>query len=74
MAVDNKGVEVKKGDSIVIKAQGLTVRGKVATVDNYGGDDGWQIEITEANVPGGYSSWKQRFDGGHIAEVNGEAV
>jgi hypothetical protein len=69
MAKSKDGLEVNKGDKIKIRAQGINVSGTVVSVDYYG-EDGWQIELTDANVPGGYSSWKQREDGGDIIEVS----
>jgi hypothetical protein len=67
-------LKVVKGDVVVIKAQGITVKGEVLSADYWGDKDGWYIELTKANVPGGYSYWKQRFDGGKLVEVNGKEV
>lgn len=66
-------IEVNKGDSIEVKAQGITVKGEVRSADYYD-DAGWYIEIINANVPGGYSYWKQRDDGGYIAKLNGKEL
>jgi hypothetical protein len=66
--------KIEKGSIVVIKAQGITVTGKVLTADNWGDRDGWYIEMTEANVPGGYSYWKQGQDGGKLVSVNGVPV
>ena len=66
MAKDNKGKVIIKGDKITIKAKGITVTGRVISVEWNGVEDGWYIELTEANVPGGYSYWKQGIDGGDI--------
>jgi len=62
---------IEKGSIVTIQAQGIQVTGKVLSADNWGGKDGWYIEMTEANVPGGYSYWKQGQDGGTLVEVNG---
>ncbi len=70
----NTELVINKGDTVVIKAQGIQVRGKVLSAAYYGGRDGWYIELIEANVPGGYSYWKQGLDGGSIIEVNGVVV
>ena len=61
-------MKVEVGDKVKIKAQGILVTGKVVRVDHWEGY-GWDIELTEANVPGGYSHWKQGTDGGEIVEV-----
>lgn len=65
--------EVKKGDTIEVKAQGMTITGTVYSASHYG-ESGWYIEIEEANVPGGYSYWKQGSDGGSLTKVNGKEV
>lgn len=57
--------DIKKGDTVTVNAQGIRVTGTVHSADNYG-DTGWYIELTGADVPGGYSYWKQRDDGGFI--------
>lgn len=67
-ATDGK-VTVKKGDRVTINAQGIRVTGTVVNVYHWGAD-GWDIETTDANVPGGYSRWKQNQDGGEIVQVN----
>lgn len=56
---------IAKGDPITISAQGIVVKGIVA-VAIYWQELGWDIEIEQANVPGGYSRWKQWQDGGRI--------
>lgn len=67
-----KGMKsIPKGTPVVIKAQGLTVRGEVISAEHYGSGDGWYIELGNANVPGGYSYWKQGQDGGELVEVDG---
>jgi hypothetical protein len=69
-----EGITVTVGDEIEVENRiGYTVRGVVATVDFYDGG-GWQIEIDKANVQGGYSSWKQRYDGGRITKLNGKVL
>ncbi len=73
MATNGK-VTVNVGDSITIEAKGIRVTGKVYSVDFWGGNDGWYIELVNANVPGGYSYWKQGFDGGSIVELNGKSL
>lgn len=65
--------KIQKGDIVEISALGINVRGKVVFVDHYG-DDGWDIELTDANVKGGYSHWKQQLDGGNLVSVNGKPV
>jgi hypothetical protein len=67
------GLTISVNDNIVVAAQGLRIRGDVVSV-NYYDEAGWYIEITNANVPGGYSYWKQRDDGGHVIEINGISV
>lgn len=59
---------IEKGDQITIDAQGIVVRGIVYSAQHYP-DDGWYIEIEQANVPGGFSYWKQKQDGGRIVDV-----
>jgi len=68
--VDN----IEVGDSIVVVAQGYRVKGTVISVSRWGDDMGWYIEMDNANVPGGYSYWKQYYDGGYIVEHNGKEV
>lgn len=59
------------GDRIAIQSQGRLVIGFVESAYDYGQDGGWYIELVRANVPGGYSYWKQDHDGGNIVQVNG---
>jgi hypothetical protein len=59
------------GDRIAIQVQGRLIIGSVESAEDYGNDGGWYIEMTRANVPGGYSYWKQGSDGGKIVQVNG---
>ena len=66
-------IEIKKGDTVEIASSGLVVKGVVVTVD-YWDNDGWDIELTDANVSGGYSRWKQWQDGGKVLSVNGEKI
>jgi hypothetical protein len=66
-------VTVNQGDTIVVEAQGMKVKGRVHSASFWGGKDGWYIEIVDA-VPTGYSYWKQGYDGGRIVEVNGKRV
>lgn len=73
MSTDNKGREINKGDQVTIKAQGITVTGTVCETPHwFGEEDGWYIEMTKANVPGGYSYYKQRYDGGDVVKINGK--
>lgn len=72
MATDNKNVEVKKGDQIAIRAQGITIKGTVISANWYGPTDGWYIETSTES--GGYSYWKQGQDGGQLRFVNGLGV
>ncbi len=65
---------INKDDQVEIAAQGIIVRGTVLTAQWYGERDGWYIEMDHANVPGGYSYWKQGYDGGRINKVNGLTV
>ncbi len=76
-------VDVQPGDRVCIRAQGITVCGIVHSASRYSFDfsregkiegGGWYIEMLKANVPGGYSYWKQGIDGGHIVSVNDKAV
>lgn len=67
-------LQVNKGDTITIKSQGIKVTGEVLSANDWGGTDGWYIELTKANVPGGYSYWKQGQDGGKIIRINGEDI
>jgi hypothetical protein len=78
-----KGVTVKKGDRIKVQAPTITVTGTVVTVEHWDYDmdrqgnivgGGWYIQMTDANVPGGFSYWKQGCDGGKIVEINGKEV
>lgn len=64
---------ISKGDRITIAAQGIKVTGTVLNADWYD-PEGWYIEMNEANVPGGYSYWKQRYDGGKIVAINGKDI
>lgn len=74
IAKDSQGVEVVKGDTVVVAARGIKVRGVVVEAYWWGEDYGWDLELDQANVPGGYSRWKQKDDGGRIVEVNGKEV
>ena len=58
---------IEKGDKVTIQVQGIEVTGEVYSANHYG-KDGWYIELTNANVSGGYSYWKQGQDGGDIIE------
>jgi hypothetical protein len=69
---DTKGLEVKAGDEIAIKAQGMVVTGTVYDANYYERDGGWYIEVSPANV--GYSYWKQSYDGGRIIRLNGKEI
>jgi len=70
---DSKAV-VNKGDTVVIAAQGIRVRGEVMSAEYNGPRSGWYIELINANVPGGYSYWKQRYDGGKLVSVNDKVI
>jgi len=59
---------INKGDTVTIKAQGITVTGTVLSAEHYE-DSGWYIEMNNTNVPGGYSYYKQRYDGGEVVSV-----
>lgn len=61
---------VHKGDHITIQAQGTTISGTVLSATFWGGTDGWYIELTPDY--GGYSYWKQGFDGGDIQAVQAQ--
>lgn len=60
--------EIKKGDKVTIKAQGIKVTGIVYSATFYN-NEGWHIELIEANIPGGYSYWKQNQDGGTVEKA-----
>lgn len=68
MKTDGKWV-INNGDIVTVKAQGITVTGEVLSANYYKGDGGWYIELNNANVPGGYSYYKQDYDGGDVVEV-----
>ncbi len=72
-SVTHEGFTISVGDRITVKAQGLKVTGTVVTVE-HNGPDGWYIQMNEANVPGGFSYWKQGIDGGKIVEHNNKEV
>jgi len=64
MAKDKKGTVVNEGDTVTIEAQGTQVTGKVVYADwSWLADGGWDIEMLECDIRGGYSHWKQYFDG-----------
>lgn len=65
--------DIKVGDRITIAAMDIKVTGDVVSCSYYRGD-GWDIELDNANVPGGWSHWKQWQDGGRIVEINGKEV
>lgn len=73
MKVTYKGLTVREGDSITIRAQAISVTGTVVTVE-HNGPDGWYIQLKYANVPGNFSYWKQGIDGGRITHVNSVPV
>jgi hypothetical protein len=73
MATDEK-ISINKGDILTIAAKGILVTGQVYSANYYGESDGWYIELTNANVPGRYSYWKQGFDGGKIIAINGKQI
>jgi hypothetical protein len=63
-------IKIQKDDVVTIHALSRTVKGRVISAEYYGEQDGWYIELTDANVPGGYSYWKQGMDGGYIVTVD----
>lgn len=65
---------VEKFDTVVVAAQGIKVTGQVLTAHWWGEKDGWYIEMSPANVPGGYSYWKQGSDGGKLVSINGKEI
>jgi len=69
MAMDQQGRTIHPGDQIIVAAHGTTVQGTVISAHWFGSSDGWYIEMTRATVPGGYSYWKQRWDGGDIVAI-----
>lgn len=74
MARSVQGTVVEVGDVVVVEAQGMRVKGRVEVVDYWGEEYGWDLELADANVRGGYSRWKQGTDGGKLVEVNGRTV
>ena len=83
MEATYKGITVKVGDRITIQGPAATVTGKVVTVEHWNFDfdrhgnivgGGWYIQLTEANVQGGFSYWKQGMDGGRITHINGKEI
>lgn len=70
--MSQQNLEIQKGDSIKVTTRTLTVKGIVSTFHKY--DEGWDIEIDNANVSGGYCRWKQWQDGGYISELNGQKM
>jgi hypothetical protein len=70
MAVDDHGRTINPGDHITVATHGITVQGTVISAHWFGAEDGWYIEMTAANVPGGYSYWKQRWDGGDVVAIH----
>lgn len=69
MTRDHHGRTITPGDQITIAVQGTTVQGRVISAHWFGPSDGWYIEMTTTTVPGGYSYWKQRWDGGDIVAI-----
>ena len=65
--------EINKNDTVTIKAQGITVTGEVLSAE-HNGKNGWYIELENANVPGGYSYYKQIYDGGDVVGVSKKMV
>lgn len=61
--------KIEKGTPITIVVGMTFCSGTVLTADNWGEDGGWYIEFTDSN--GNYRYWKQRYDGGHLIEVDG---
>ncbi len=65
-----KQLQIRKGSRITIEARGRRITGTVTYVD-YDRRVGYDIELIDANIAGGYSHWKQQFEGGRIVEVDG---
>jgi hypothetical protein len=63
---------LENGTEVVIKAIGGEVKATVLQADNWGGEDGWYIEMVDST--GQYRYWKQGYDGGSIISVNGKEV
>lgn len=61
-----KNYEIKKGDIVTIKSQGLTVTGEVDYVD-FWEESGWDITVISGK--GSVHSWKQQYDKGEILKV-----
>jgi hypothetical protein len=60
--------DIQHGDRIKITPyRGVAITGTVRTAVNYGGRDGWYIEMTRDG--GGYLYWKQGPDGGTVEKV-----
>jgi len=49
------------------------VNGEVLSAE-HNGKNGWYIELENANVPGGYSYYKQIYDGGDVVGVSKKMV
>lgn len=58
---------LKAGTQVVIKAQGLTIKGTVLKADQE--TEGWYIEGT-SDQTNGYFYWKQPSDGGKLISVD----
>ena len=75
MAKDDKGTVVVEGDRVTIGSQGMRVTGTAIYADwSRLSDGGWDIEMMECDICGGYSHWKQYYDKGRIVSVNGVEV
>lgn len=61
---------IEKGTEVAIMFNGRKIKGTVISARNWGGNDGWYIELTRED--GGYGYWKQGPDGGALVEVGGE--
>ena len=61
---------IERGDRVRITACGGWCEGTVLQADDWGGKDGWYVELTKEKAsPGwdlGYGQWKQGVDGGTI--------
>ncbi len=65
---DPSKLDIGKGDKVRIRSQGHTVTGTVKTASNWGGRDGWYIELHDEN--GRYHYWKQGPDGGTVEKLS----
>jgi hypothetical protein len=72
---DQGHLQIKEGDLVEISSQGRVITGTVISAGFWGWTEGgWYIELENANVAGGYSYYKQEFDGGEVTKINGVSV